>query len=714
MDRFRRTDPRSRRLGAVLLATLVATLLSWSAPGVPSALAAGPLQVRADTTYALDPEAGRVHVATEYSVTNNRPNSATAIFFYRELVFGIQPDVREVRATDRFGALAVTSGGREGFTRVEVRLRSNLFYRQTATFVLRYDLVGAPPRSESPIRIGRAFSTFGVWAFGDPDRSTVTVKVPPGYATTVEGDDMTSTLGGGTTLRAEPADPDAFFAIVTAENRDAYDRERLSLEGGVEVVILSWPEDDAWADTVGETLRDGMPVLRKLVGLDWPVAHDLNVRERYTPALEGYAGVFFLDDQRIDVSEDLDPVTILHEAAHAWFNADLFSARWIYEGLAEEYAYRVLGEIDDVEYDPPTRPDRDDPGFLPLNEWRYPSIVREETDAIELYGYGAAGWLVSMIVHEAGETQMAKAFQDAAANRTAYPGRGDPETVGTIDGWQRFLDLTQPIEEPDPRRVIEAVEEFVLSPGLGDVLERRAAARDAYRELLEAGKGWLPPWFIRNPMGRWQFEEATKRIESAHELLELREQVEATAAAEGLTLGDRLQRAYETAVDGLESARSLAENQLAAARAIAAARAKVDATPDFVAEVGLMGATPRAPLDAARAAFESGDYAGALEQANVAASIVDRAPAVGQERLLLGGAAALVLLLLAVVLHRARRERRRRAEAFAWAAAAPVAAPDPGVAEAPGSSATLGADPAQPAPPMGEAAPDHEGGPTEA
>ena len=45
----------------------------------------------------------------------------------------------------------------------------------------------------------------------------------------------------------------ARYAIVRSENRDAYTDDRLSFEGGVEIVVRAWPEDEAW----GETGDDG-------------------------------------------------------------------------------------------------------------------------------------------------------------------------------------------------------------------------------------------------------------------------------------------------------------------------------------------------------------------------------------------------------------------------------------------------------------------------
>lgn len=383
---------RGRRLSGVLLGTLLATLVAWSPLAVQPALAAGPLRIEAGTTYTVDPGEGRVHVAIQYRLTNNKPNTPTTIYYYRELNVGIQAEARAIRASDASGGLAVSSTGHEHYTEVDVRLRANLYYRRSTTFTLRYDLVGGQPRSDSPIRVSRAFVTFGVWAFGDPGEGEVEVRLPAGFTSTVEGGPMSSTISGsGTVLDAKPEDPNDFFAIVSGESRAAYDESRLSMPGGAEIVVLSWPEDDRWDESVSGTLREGFPELQELVGLDWPVSQDLIVRERYTPALEGYAGIFFTDEERIDVSEDLDPVTIMHEASHAWFNDRLFSSRWIYEGLAEDYAWRVQRAVGGANTDLPREPAENDPNAVDLNTWAFPDVVRDDTNGIEVYGYEKIG-----------------------------------------------------------------------------------------------------------------------------------------------------------------------------------------------------------------------------------------------------------------------------------------------------------------------------------
>ena len=697
----------------MLLATLLAIALGASPAAVRTAFAAGTLRVQADAVYTLDPEAGRVHVEIDVRATNLKPNTASLIYYYRETGFALQAEASSIRASDSRGSISITTRKRESFIEAVVRFRADLLYQRTTSFTIRYDLVGGAPRSASPIRVGQAFATFGVWAWGDPGRSTVEVRTPPGFENRLDGDSMAVVPDtSGQTLRTTNQDPDTFFAIVSSENRAAYGQTRISLAGGVEIVVQAWPEDDAWDETVTETLRAGMPELRALIGLDWPVQHDLQVRERYTPALEGYAGIFFTEEQRIDVSEDLDPVVIVHEASHAWFNGDLFVERWIYEGLAEEYAWRVLTAIGGDPGPAAERPDPADPGRLALVAWTFPEVIRDQrTDDRERYGYGAAFWVMHEIVDSAGVDQMRAAFAAADANQTAYVGAGPPETVEATDDWRRLLDLVQPIDQPDPVDVEATIRDVAITKIDARALESRGPARERYRALLETGDGWLPPWYVRRQMGTWTFVGATKAMDQATAVLALRDEVSAAAEAIALEPDDALRVAYEGTQDRFDGATAIANDQLAALAAVAEARAMLEAAPDLIVQVGLLGETPAVPYEAARAAFEAGQLEQALAAATSATAIITGAQAIGQQRLLLAVGVALAVLLVLVLLAVLLRRRGRHRPVMAVALAAEPSALPPAPSALPPAPDTLAADPATAPAPPSASPPDVEGGP---
>src|SRR4029079_15117730 len=161
---------------------------------------------------------------------------------------------------------------------------------------------GGAPRPAAGIRGGGGVCRLGGWAWGDDGRGSVIVNLPEGFSSTTDGDELSKTSSAGReTIQDPPATPETFFAIVSAENPLAYTQDRLSLDGGAEIVVSAWPEDTKWENAVGDTLRTAMPELRELIGLPWPVRHDLDVRARHTPALEGYAGSFSHAQERIDI-----------------------------------------------------------------------------------------------------------------------------------------------------------------------------------------------------------------------------------------------------------------------------------------------------------------------------------------------------------------------------------------------------------------------------
>jgi hypothetical protein len=698
-----------RRLAAIAAALVLGLGLAIAPSGARPALAADPLKVRADATYTLDPAAGKVHVVIDWEVTDLKRNSGGFIYYYTGYRFAVQPEARSIKAAGGGASLAVSTKKHEFYIDTTVDFRTNLYYGQTSHFTVRYDLVAGAPRSESPVRIGRAFATFGVWAWGDSGKGSVEVRTPQGFGSTIDGGPMSiASDGGKQTLRAKPEDPATFYAIISAENPLAYTTDRLSLEGEVEIVINAWPEDHKWDDLASSTLRTALPELQKLIGLPWPVEHDLAVRERYTPSLEGYAGVFFTESERIDISEDLDPVVMVHEASHAWLNENLFIERWIYEGLAQDYAYRAQKAVGGEDGGLPERPAADDTGHVLLSSWTFPEVIRDQkTDDQERYGYQASFWVIHRLVENAGVDGMRVAFAAADAHTTAYPGAGTPEKVAESNNWKRLVDLVESLARDDSTDTERALKDFVLTSTSADELRDREDARKAYRDLLAAGTGWLPGWYVRKPMDEWKFEVATKHMAEATAVLGLRDQVDAAAGALQLQPDGALKTAYEGAEPDLDAATTLAQDELAALAAISDAKAKVDVAPDLLATLGLLGEAPQVPYDAARSAFEAGDIAGAKTNAATAAALVAGAAAAGQQRLVLIVAVAVALVVLLIVLAivvRRRGRRRVRAAAMAMPAAGggEIALSESAAPEA----ATPAPEAATPAPEVATAAPE--------
>jgi hypothetical protein len=384
---------------------------------------------------------------------------------------------------------------------------------------------------------------------------------------------------------------------------------------------------------------------------------DIEVAEVHTPLLEGYAGVFYTDEDRIEISEDLDELTIVHEASHAWFNSNLWVGRWINEGFADEYASRVLDEVSVGGLRPDTVSPTSD-GAIDLNLWSHPGrIADDETDKREHFGYEASWTVVQSLVDEIGEESMRAVLRAAHANQTAYLGTGEPETVTIKNDWRRFLDLLQEMGGSDGAE--EAFRRWVITTDQEALLDSRREARAAYASLLDAGKGWLPGYVIRDPLGRWEFNRATTGIEEASAILALRDDIDTRALELGVAPPGSLRAAYEGAAEDLGSVRDLAVAQLATATDLDAAADLVAADRDVFTSIGLIGEDPAAALSAASAAFSAGDTTSADAAADTVAARMTGAADAGRTRAIVGGLGGAALLGLgaggAVAVYRRRR-----------------------------------------------------------
>jgi hypothetical protein len=663
VTRFRAS--RRPLLRAAAVVALVAASLLGPAGAAPALAADNELSLASTSSYALVPEKGLVHVTVDVTATNNKPNlvqqvpggTRTTRYFYDAAAIAVHAEATAIRASTGKGALTTKVTAEDGYTVVEVKFRGDLEYKQSTGFRVDYDLPGGAPRSDSDIRVGSAFATFYAWAFGD--RGDVSVVIPAGFEVETTGSTVAETVKDGvTTLTASGiADPNEWYAVIVADRRDSLTRDRLDLEGGEHVVVRAWPEDVEWRTRVRDLLRLGLPVLVEKIGLDWPVEGDIEVAEVHTPLLEGYAGVFYTDEDRIEISEELDELTIIHEASHAWFNSNLWVGRWINEGFADEYAARVLDEVSVGGLRPDTVSPTSD-GAIDLNLWTHPGrIADDETDQREHFGYEASWTVVRGLLDEIGEESMRAVLAAANANQAAYRGAGEPETVTIKNDWRRFLDLLEEAGGSDGAE--EVFRRWVVSAEQVALLDARRAARSAYASLLDAGTGWLPGYVVRDPLGRWEFGRATTGMAEASAILALRDDIAARAAELAVAPPSSLRIAYEGATETLVSVRDLATAQLATAKDLDAAADLVAAERDVFTSIGLIGEDPGTTLSAASAAFSGGDTAGADATADSLTALMTGAADAGRTRVLVGGLAGAGVFALGaggvVAVYRRRR-----------------------------------------------------------
>jgi hypothetical protein len=441
--------------GAAMLAPVVAPPAGAPAfpflagLGAPVALAADDIEIGTAARYVVDPGDAVIRVTVDVTAVNRKPNAVhggvITRYFYDGVNLGVQSETTHLRATQDGATVKVTSAVRHGYRLVTVLFRRDIYYKETAKVRLTFDLPAGKPRSASEVRVGTAFASFVAWAYGD--KGTVRVEVPKGFTVDASGSKLTPSTGSGglQVLTATTAAPLDWYAWVNARNDDGLTSEQLALAGGDRIVVRGWPEDPRWLDRVTSVLAAAVPELVKRVGLPWPVDGPLTVIEVYTPLLEGYAGFYDSATDQITISEELDDTTIVHEASHAWFNTRLFTERWINEGLAEEYASRVLA-ADGGDASAPAPVKRTAASAFPLNAWPPPAPISDTaSDAREQYGYDASWMVVRAILTETGEDGLRRVFRAADEGTTAYVGDAAPERTTLPSDWRRFLDLSEEV-----------------------------------------------------------------------------------------------------------------------------------------------------------------------------------------------------------------------------------------------------------------------------
>ncbi len=689
-----------------LLLSVAGALLPAAFPGVPLPAPIGPaillaadgLDIATSSRYVLQPAQGRVRVVVDITAVNRKPNAvsrgAVNRYYYDAVNLAVQPEAVRFRATQDGVTVDLESAGHKGFRQVSIGFRERIYFGETAVVRLSFDLPGGEPRSGSDVRVGSAFATFVAWTFGD--RGAIRVEIPSSFRVDLSGEPMQARPGsdGRQVFEARAGDAAAWYAWVNATNDAALTDDRVPLDGGEEVLVRAWPEDGPWLDRVRSVLRHGVPGLVDRIGLAWPVDGPLTVSEVHTPLLEGYAGFYDAANARITISEDLDDLTIVHEASHAWFNKGLFTERWITEGLADEYAARVLDGLG-RDFTGPDQVSRNAAAAFALEDWPPPAPIGDPmSDAREQYGYDASWQVMRRIVKLVGEPGMRDVFAAAAAGTTAYRGETPAERTRLPNDWRRLVDLAE--ELGGGVGVADLVETWALDASAAGPLRTRAAAREAYAGLVAAGASWAAPVVVRTALDAWQFAEAVDAIGQADGVLETRDRIEALAVDEGLDPAPGMEAGYEAArsVAELAAVERGAEATLDSLGELAAAADVVGAPRDWLTDLGLDGADPDATLASARTAWEGGDLEASASFASAAVSALASAPGVGQARVATAGAGAAILavLLLAVLLV----GRRRRAAAPRPATSGPYATlpPDGPPADPPGgqSSEDEGAD----------------------
>jgi hypothetical protein len=685
-----RRAPRRISSLAAAAALLLLAISPAALPGRVALAADRGLVVVAQTRYTALPEERRVHVTIDAVATSYTPNPPGSLAYYADVNFAVQAGATNVVASSGGRALHVAlEAGDPDFLEVTVTFPNGIYFEESTAYRVAFDLPDPGGTPDRNFRISPSIVAFPVWAFGSSNESggSVTVILPAGFRPSWTGEDLAASTGpNGEIVLASTSlpDPFAFFAYLSADRPGAFTDNKLTIDVGgksAPLNIRAWEDDPDWGATTTGLMTDGLPALQRLIGLPYPAPGTLVVEEAATSRLGSYAGIYNNLTGMIRVRYDADAYVALHEAAHIWFNGDLFRDRWIGEAWAEFYgvqsaqAIGATGHAFDLTDDMLVNK-------IPLNDWGQIGAVEI---GVEEYAYAATYHLATLIYARTNMPGLQAVWKGAHDGEMAYQPANPGETPQTgvdlhLEGWQQLLDL---LDERTGTSFEDLWTEWVANPQDQQLMQARDLARRQYASVVEDAGAWNLPTDLRLAMGAWDFEAAGADMSLAGAVLDQRDEIEADAAHLDLTPPAELQQLFENK-GGLKAAGAEADLQIEALAEIASASERLDKEESFLESIGLLGSDPEADLSAARDEFEADELNDAAASAQRASETRLGAESAGQTRALVGGGGIVLFAGATFVGVRLRGRRRARARAapapVAAPAAAPVAAP---VAEAP-------------------------------
>lgn len=644
-------------LGGLLVAPAVA----------PPAAAANGITEESHARFVVKGK-GAVTAKVTTTITNVTPDRGNTYYYWDSYGIGVPTSAKNVRATSGGSSLTVDLKAEPEDPNVQWATAkfSPLRYGRSRTIVWTYEIGGAPIRSDRWTRVGPGYGTFAAQATGDPGRVSVEVVVPKAMTFDATADFTAEQQGKKTVYSLDEATDDwGVWAAVSVRDPARADEKKVTV-GDATLTLQSFPGDKTWRKFAADRVAVGMPVLESFLGAPWPGRIEV-IREDVSPQVLGYA---WFDDagDEIVLGEELDEATLFHELGHAWFDDERFDGRWLYEGLTETTAYRVIAAVDG-EGKPRKAPKRQAAGALPLLDW---TESTRELDT-ETYAYAAAYTAVHGLLGDLDDEQFTAVVSAAYAGEGAYEQPGDTRrNHGRVD-WQRFLDL---VAERGGVDGTKAYEKWVVDGAGAALLGQRTDARAAYADLDEADGAWQVPLGLRRDMTDWKFDEAADAVAALDPLAPQAVAVQQAAETTGLDVPETVRAAYEDA--GTEAhyteLATLLPQAATTIEQVSEASGAVAADSGPVTELGESLLDAESTAQKARTALAAGELDRAAALADETSEQADRALWIGLAAIV-AGLLLLALLVLVPVLLVRRRRRRRAARLTAPQVVAVIPAP---------------------------------------
>jgi hypothetical protein len=576
-----------------------------------------------------------------------------------------------VKATSNAGAAKQTVTGTTVSSRSIKLTYPAVGYGQTRVVTVTYAIPSAPasPGGFRALKAYASLCAFGNDGSTSTDSHALNVQVPDGFDVTfISGTTLSEsgdangmqTYGSGTIPASQ-----ALWTCLQATNTSGLIEKSVAV-GSRSFVLLAWPEDPSWASMVGSSIENDVPKLEELTGLSVPGG--ITIIEAGNLQLGGPYGWSYDQQAKMAIVVEGATQASIAETMASTVYYPLFADFWAANGLAQ-YSEKIAGA---GQYTPCT-----DPGPYPgtgspnLTTWQQLNFKSTDADrSVSDWQYAASCYLMTKLADTIGPDNLKAVLAAASNGEIAYVGAPPAEKV-TIAGPISAKNLLDLIDErgmvPAGVTDLDQAQKLVTGYSIFTTaeLDARSQARAAYHSLVAAAGGWKMPLAIRSPMATWDFQAAQTAMDTATQILTLRDQ--AAKNLPGLSLdGTTLQAMFESAStqSDLAAVLNLAKNEADAAAKVGQATQLDDGSHSILQTIGLIGADLSAPLAQANTALKNVKPGDASTSAQTVIDAVNGSSDQGLMRV-----AVLIGLLLAVLLLVLFLRRRRRSAVLVLAPA---------------------------------------------
>jgi len=682
----------------------------------PAVLAANGMTETGTTTYEVVPSKSVITVTVKLSIYNGKPDTVTSTgstyYYWNATSIAVENEAGPVKVTSNAGGVSQTTTSTDQYYRYIKLIYPNVYYGQTRVVTATYS-IPAGPHAPGGYRAGSAYVS--LCAIGNGyDTGSVSVVVPTGFDLYVDYGsqlDSTGTSGGNQVFSSgTQASPYKFWTCVDGEDPANLTHTSLTASGQT-FDIEGWPEDTTWKAAVQEEVGGDVQRLEDLTGLTMP-GGTIKIVEAGDMQLGEYGGVYNSLTHTASIPESAEKDIVAHELSHVWFNRTTLTDKWMSEGLAG-YSEKASGPGNYTACkDPGAYPGKGSPD---LTTWMTLTNNSSTQDQKILdWQYSAACYIFTSVANSTGPAYFKAVLAALSANEMAYTGGEPGEQLADVNlpaTSKQLLDLI------DERGMVPAgftddtTQNLLAKYGIFDTttLAARSTARAAYHSLVTAAGKWKLPLAIRGPMSSWGFAQAGTAMDTAKQVIGIRDSI--AALVPGLSLdGTVLQKKFESAATQADLADllTLIKKEADAAAKVDQATKLRNGSRSILQTIGLLGADLETPLTGARTDLQNIKTDSAVTQAQSVIDLIDNSNDQGMMR---AGAvaAALGLLLVLIALIVLLLRRRKRAVAPTGPAAPFYAYPPPDYDPATGAPLWPPAGPpagelppAPPAPPAGE------------